>query len=607
MTVSNRVPIVSLAAVTLAVVLSSCSKANKPVPKVSQIPNQTSNGGTSFSLDFSKYATPPAGETLTYTVLSGGGAVAGSMYSQVFDTVGKKTVKVRAHGVNNTTDFEFVVDVLTAQEAVIQSGTSLVLLDRGTITNTTADLATGKFYSDQFITVSNSQGYVDTFKVALKRGHVVYERLFGGKTDLFVFNPNLPQTKKLGDDPNNTTDERFEGETSNNQVVFTSGTAADPDLFIYSSETGLTREISAVQNSLERNAFVDSNNIVYFERGPSAVRDIYTYNPATDTLAPVSTNAANEVIVGVVTGGGVVFTRDNGAGDIDLWFFSATVGLTQIAADVSTAGFQAGTLLFKGSTSSGKVVFEHTISAGDVDLYYWDPNTLTTTVVATNLGVRDVFNGVTTNDKIIYTHEVTVADWDIRAKTVGGADIDLSTNPAKDVFQAITKLNDIVIVRAGTIIGAWDDSAAAAVLFDTGAAMTFHAALDDGNVVYFKAGVGLRRWLSTNAVITVSTDLTAAWAGSTSDGNFVVKRTVTAQDDLWFWNEATDALAVVSADAADEKFVVSSTSSGAFVFSRKSSAGVYELWVWDATNGVRKISNTGLTHTWVSSYSLDNQ
>ena len=81
---------------------------------------------------------------------------------------------------------------------------------------------------------------------------------------------------------------------------------------------------------------------------------------------------------------------------------------------------------------------------------------------------------------------------------------------------------------------------------------------------------------------------------------------MTAQDDLSFWNEATDTLTVVSADAADEKFVVASTSAGAFVFSRKSSAGFYELYVWDVTNGVRKVSNTGLNHTFVASYALDN-
>ncbi len=606
MTVSNRVQIVSLAAVALAVVLSSCSKGNGSKPKVSQIPSQTASGGTSFNLDLSKYTTPPTGQTLTFSVISGGGSVAGSTYSQLFDTVGRKTVTLRAHATNTSADFEFIVDVLTAEEAVIQSGTALVLMDRGTITNPTADLAAGKFYSAQFITISNSQGYTDTYKGALTSGHVIYERTSGGKTDLFLFNPNSPGTTQLGEDPNNTTDEKFEGKTSKNQVIFTSGSTADPNLYIYSAETGLTREVSAIANSLERNAFVDSNDVVYFERGPSAVRDIYTYNPSTDTLSVVSTDVANEVIVGVVTGGGVVFTRDNGASDIDLWFYSPAVGLTQVAADVSTGGFQAGTLVFKSSTSTGKVVFEHTVSGTDVDLYYWNPDTLTTTVVATNVGVRDEFNGVTTNDKIIYTHEVSGSDWDVHAKTVGGADVDLSTSTTMDVFQTVTKLNDIVLVRSGTGIGVWDDSAAAQVLFDVGAAMTFHAALANGNVVYFKFGVGLRRWLSTGTVATVSTDSTAAWAGSTKDGNFVVTLTVTAQDDLSFWNEATDTLTVVSADAADEKFVVASTSAGAFVFSRKSSAGFYELYVWDVTNGVRKVSNTGLNHTFVASYALDN-
>ena len=81
---------------------------------------------------------------------------------------------------------------------------------------------------------------------------------------------------------------------------------------------------------------------------------------ARDIGDTISSDAANEIIRGVVNGGGVVFSRDNGAGDVDLWYYAATTGLTQVAADVSTAGFQARTLTFNGSTPNGMVVFTET-------------------------------------------------------------------------------------------------------------------------------------------------------------------------------------------------------------------------------------------------------
>ena len=53
--------------------------------------------------------------------------------------------------------------------------------------------------------------------------------------------------------------------------------------------------------------------------------------------------------------------------------------------------------------------------------------------------------------------------------------------------------------------------------------------------------------------------------------------------------------------------VVNTTSSGAFVFSRQSVGGDYELHVWDAVNGVRAISLAGLTHTLAGTFFLDNR
>ena len=82
-------------------------------------------------LDLTKFVTSPDGQAVSYSVVSGGGSVSGSNYTQVFDTVGTKTIKLRAADVDDATEFTFTVQVQTGQEAVLKSGTGLVLLDRG--------------------------------------------------------------------------------------------------------------------------------------------------------------------------------------------------------------------------------------------------------------------------------------------------------------------------------------------------------------------------------------------------------------------------------------------------------------------------------------------
>lgn len=599
--------------VTTAVVLSltSCSSsADNPgkAPRVTTIPAQEALGGAMFSLDLADWVTEPNGAPVGYSVVAGGGVVSGSTYTQQFHTVGAKSVQLTASNGTRSTTFSFVVDVQTGYETVIQAGTSLVLLDRGTVHNA-AMWQAPQLYSTHFLTVSNSQGYADAFKAALNRGHTIYERTRGSQTDLYVFNPSDRVTTRLGDDPNFATDEKYEAKTADNRIVFTSGTTGDTDLYIYNVMTGLTREISAVLNSHERNAMVDANDIVYFESGPSAQRDIYFYDPSKDELDPISTSAKNEVIVGTVKGGGVVFTRDEGAGDVDLWFYKPGIGLAQVAADVATSGFQDNTLTYNSSTTSGKVVFTEAASGTDSNLFYWDPATLTTTTVAANAAVNDVFNGCTTNDKIVYTHEVSGSDWDIHARTVGGADVNLSgASGAQDVYQGTTLLNDVVMFRDANDLYVYDDSATTLLTADVGggSALTFVAGLNGGNVLYTKAGGGLYRWETSNSAGMVSA--TGAYAGQMENGvDFVIKNTVSSQDDLYLWLEASDSVAVVSDTPADERFIDSTVTSSGVVFTRQGANSNYDLYVWDASNGIRQLTSTEDSHTFVARFFMDNR
>lgn len=603
-------------AATCALVLTSCnSSTDNPgkAPRVTAIPSQGWLGGATFQLKLTKYVTDPNNQTLTFTVNSGGGTVTTGTYSHVFATVGSKTVTMTVSNGVRTTDFSFVVVIETGHQAVVQAGTSLVLLDRSTVTNA-SPWVTGQLYSSHFMTVSNSQGYTDTYKAGLNRGHLIYERAQGSQTDLYVFDAFDPETVQLGDDPDFETDEKFQGETSDNRVIFTSGTATDTDLYIFNAITELTREIRAVKGSHERNAVVDSSDYVYFESGPSAQRDIYIYNPSKDELDPVSTSTKNEVIRGVVTGGGVVFTRDEGAGDVDLWYYKPGVGLTQVAADVSTSGFQARTLDYNGSTSDGKVVFTENVSGTDTNLYYWDSGTLTTTTVSANLDVHDVFDAVTTNAKIIYTHQVSGSDWDVHARTVAGpdVDVDLSGTTAKDTFQALTALNDVVFFRGANDMHVYDDSAESLLGADTGGslALTLDTALTGGNVVYSKKTLldvdVLHRWDVSNVSQLVSA--TGTFAGAMDNGtDFVIKNTVSGQDDLFVWRETGDSIETISTNGSDEKFVVSTAVGNGVVFSRNGGNDNYDLYVWTLATGVRQLTSTEHSHTLAGTFFLDNR
>jgi hypothetical protein len=611
MTASNWFHHLCLAtAASCAVVLTSCnSSTDNPgkAPRVSAIPGQASMGGVTFNLDLTEWVTDPDGQDITYTVNTGGGIVAAGVYSHVFDTVGAKTVTLSAANGARSVDFSFDVVIETAQQAVIQAGSGLMLLDRSSV-HTATPWQQGQFYSPHFLTISNSQGYTDNFKASLHRGHVVYERSHGSQLDLYVFDPFDPKTVRLGDDPNMVTDEMFEAKTSDNRVVFTSGTATDTNLYIFNAVTGLTRTISTTIDSHERNAMVDVNDMIYFESGPVAQRDIYMYDPSLDETTALSLSDRNEIILDVVTGGGVVFTRDEGAGDVDLWFYKTGVGLTQVGSDVASSIFQDGSLTYNGSTSDGMIVFTETVSATDTNIYYWDSTTRTTTPFAVNVDVLEVYHAVTSNAKIIYTHQVSNTDWNVHAKTVGGLDVDLSDSTAMDVFQAVTALNDVVLFRDDNAMHVYDDSAVGLLGADTGGsnALTFVAVLPSGNVVYSKNGSGLHRWDVSNASQLVS--VTGTFAGAMENGtDFVTAVHNAGQNDIYIWRESSDALQTVSVDAADENFVVSTTARNGLVFSRQGLNTNYDLYVWDLAKGERRLTNDGYTHVLVGTYFLDTR
>jgi hypothetical protein len=149
-------PNAPLTGLVLAFALAACSgsSSNNAAPSFGTIPQQRVAGGTSFTLDLEPYVQDreDADATMTYSVVSGGGAIAlgtpsGGVtpveYTNDFDTLGNYTILVRAtDSGGKSTDTSFDLEVTSARLAAVQQNTSgLLLLDVDT--NATVQVVSG--------------------------------------------------------------------------------------------------------------------------------------------------------------------------------------------------------------------------------------------------------------------------------------------------------------------------------------------------------------------------------------------------------------------------------------------------------------------------------
>src|SRR5262245_37441365 len=88
----STLPLVSLTFTFLAAACGGGSSVSNAAPRFTEVPLQSTAGGTLFTIDLANYIADREGATLTYAVTSGGGSFAGSSYSNTFDTMGEFTV-----------------------------------------------------------------------------------------------------------------------------------------------------------------------------------------------------------------------------------------------------------------------------------------------------------------------------------------------------------------------------------------------------------------------------------------------------------------------------------------------------------------------------------
>jgi hypothetical protein len=550
--------------------LSACTGGTNgtSAPVLASIPQQEVAGGATLTLDLSVYVTDREGGTMTYAVLSGGGSFTDSTYSNVFDTVGFYTVQFRVTDMTGrATDGRFSVRVNTANLAAVRVDNSgLDLLD----------VDTQKFVT---ITASSNPPSVAT---TLPRGEVVYQLDAGGNNELWLFDTFTRHNTRIGGNlPGSVT---YRAKTSDGKLVFTAGTGADTDLYLYNPATTLVREISAVPGQVDGNAMVNSSDLVFYERGNGGQGDIYYYDPSLDSSFAVATGATDERLQAVLPNGAAVLSRVGGGGESDLWYFKSGTGLVEIGADLS-ATIQNQTKTWRGCTSTSMVVFEVT-AATSVDLYMWNPATGASRAIATTVGKDDLFVAVTAIDDVVYKtaqsgtdDDLFVYRWSTNASTTIAA-----TTDDEDYVGKLSN-GDVIWQRLVTADGALDlfhfhqaTGTSTAIATAGTDDYTFKAVLANDKVVYRQdATTPLLRLYDPVGMTssTVATGNAPEYVADAGGGDFLFRQTVASQLDLFFWDESAVAVVTVSSTAGDD--VYGGFSNGKVLFTRVIS-GAAELF-----------------------------
>jgi hypothetical protein len=527
----------------LLALLPACHQAGvqNGAPRLSSsVPDQTAAGGTAFTLDLAPFVvdreTPPA--ALVYTVLAGGGSCTGSVYSHTFDTLGTYEVAVRvADPAGEWVDVEFVVAVPTANVGVITAGSDLHLLDTDTLHQRT---------------LASSGGFTITFKAALAKGFIAYERQAGSDRDLYLYDASTTATVTLGDD--RSIAERFAGLAGPDRVLFTAQGDTGKALKMHDVTRGETVVIAAADGESAGDPVVDAAGRVYYELTANGQNDIWVYDPTTNLSSAVSTDARGEETVAALADGALVFTRRGDAAETDLFWFRRDVGIVEVGGDLP--GLANLSKSFGGANATGVVAFTAN-NAGQLDFYLWNSAVGITAAVGTTAD-NESFAAVLPDGNVVY-YVLT-----------GGTDLDLRLF---DVTAAVSR--------------AFPASAVLDLVVGT---------LSDSRVVVSKAeATGVHLYLATHAAGTV----TEAPLATTSGQSFVLEK-VLANDKIVVRNVTSGGVSLVTPGGGTvafgpmSAFVQAMPTSGDFVV-KDDNGGQFDLTLWDDSAGTEIALANGTT------------
>ncbi len=558
----------------VALMCTSCgSGVGNAGPRVGAIPSQQVNGGETLSLDLADYVSDRENDPLTYAVVSGGGSIAGSVYTHMFDTVGGYTVEFDVSDGDKVTRGTIDVVVLSANLAVVTSGDDLLLVD----TDTQAQ-----------VSVSSTLGVPDRLVATTDAGLVVYER-DAGTTRLVAFDLQTRATHVISDSA--THDATYVGH-SDDVVLFERSPASDPsdtDLLLWRIDTAQVTEIAAAVGSPEGNPMFASDGRIFYEAG--APSDILIYDPDTRTSSGLATAATAEALSGVLAGDVVVFSRVGGGGERDLYHYSTAAGIVEIGADLG-ATVQAQSKALAGALSTGEIVFQ--VTAATQDLYVWDPALGQSTAVGVSTTADEVALQVTVTDELVFSlvENASPANTDLYAYRHGQSPAvrTVSSDAADDAYQAQLSTGDVVFLRGSDVL-LFDTSAGGVATLSSAGPFTFHQVLSDDNLLLqagadlhlvtpagastvfansqlggatsggsfvFSAPTGLELWDATGpSQVTVTTDPADTFGAGTAAGDVLFERTATGKTttDLFLWVRSSGSIVQLTDGTADHDVI----------------------------------------------------
>lgn len=568
---------------TAALLVTACgggSKLTNASPRLTEIPLQSTAGGTMFTLDLDDFVTDREGGTLSFTVTSGGGSFTGSTYNNIFDTMGSYEVAYTVSDGLKTTPGTFTVKVTSANLVVLREDSSgLLLLDSAT---------------NAFVRVASSAP-TPSFATGLTDGRVVYQTN-GVTKKLWVFDPLSRTNTQLGGTEDG--DATYVNKTSDNKVLFTTGANDDRKLFLHNPLTGATRDLAQGLLSTAT-VLVNSGNLVFYEVGQGGQADVYAYDPAEDETFAIGTATTDEQLEAVLPNGGVVFSRVSDSGAGDLFYYKVSTGLLEIGADVSN--LDSRHKAYGGFGTNSHVVF--TAESGAVrEVCSWNPLNGDTTEISgitSGSGAWDSVVGIAAGNELVFSR-MSGAPTDVDALFYDlDSAVTATVRNSSDISEVLGLSSDgttaFAFVRpSGTTSSLLAVSLVASPVTQTyaagGAVASTLGTLANGDVTAQRAD-GTELCLFDVSAGTWGTPISGtglAFAGDGLDaGDFVYSLSASGQTDLSMWDASGTTSVVVSNTAGDDTFQTL-TANTTILFTQVVSTNTNaDLFVWNGTTATR--------------------
>lgn len=576
---SSNTSICLLAATAL--LTASCSdgrSVNNASPRITPIPQQATLGGVTFSIDLSTYVSDRESPTLTYSVISGGGAFADSTYSNMFATMGEYDVEFQVTDGPKTENATFRVEVTSANLVpVTEDGTALMLLDTA---SNTLKRVTSTSPQPTFVTLAGTRNVVYTL---------------GAGSEAWIYDAYVGQSTQLA--PNLEGGASYQAKTSDGKLIYTTGTAPNQTIWFFNPTTTVERNVAdGVLSTVT--VLVNSSDLVFYEDGVNGQSDIWFYDPSEDQVVAVATEATDEQLLAVLPNGGVVFSRVGSGGELDLFYFRVGAGLVELGTDVPAIASRNKT--FQVNDTNSKVVFT-ALNGANEELYFWNPSNGQTTAIATGVNTT-VFSEVGGSNEVVYNVVVSGTEEDASYYDLDDGTTATLRN-STDISEVLAVTNDgstswAIVRGSGTLT-----DILAISLVGTPSTQTWSAGgnagaggrVANGDYVAERDDNTALNFFDVSAG-TWGTPITGTGLDFQGDGldagDFVYVAEVASQNDLLMWDESGATSVTISNTAGDDAWAAKTLNS-TILFTRKVGANTTaDLFVWDALAETR-LTDTG--------------